>query len=200
MSVFQQVSRTKVRLSGLKTANSDLDGSLVLRDLRRRSLLSLLDEANHTFTDAIEHESEALVQRLMKVLSSMMTTSSIDDALAPSGKAKSWAKALKRVFMTCLRTKAQLALSERFYEFYIPPMGSESSTDLMMSELGGKVPSDEPVEICLMPAVIEYQAKDLGKELADLLVLSTDEIFVRKVRNDKVKGNVVSPAIVVLGS
>lgn len=144
-------------------------------------------------------QADVLTDQLLRLLCEMLPhTNSTAKHLAVEGEIRSWRKMLTQAFGMCLKLKTQLALSERLYELYTPPIGSVTSVDLMVDECGEEIETSRTIEICLMPAVVEYESKDLGMDFDDLLLLSAEDIFVTTQPERRLMGNVVSPAIVVL--
>jgi hypothetical protein len=116
------------------------------------------------------------------------------------GEAPKWAEIFHQVFSIALRLKTRLLLADRLYEFYFPQTGSNSSSSTMTDEARGEVPDGRVVDVCLMPAVIEYEPRSLGCTVDIMLCLLSKGVFVTVTDEQRLKGNVVSPAIVCLQS
>ena len=144
-------------------------------------------------------QADALADQLLKMLCEMLpNTNGTAKHLAVEGEIWPWRKILAQVFAMCLKLKTRLALSERLYELYTPLIGSVTSVGLMLDECGEEIETGQTVKICLMPAVVEYEAKDLGMDFDDFLLLPTEDIFVTTRPERRSMGHVVSPAVVVL--
>jgi hypothetical protein len=144
-------------------------------------------------------QADALADQLLRMLCKMLpNTNGTTKHLAVEGETRPWRKILAQAFAMCLKLKTQLALSERLYELYTPSIGSLTSVGLMVDECGEKIETGQTIEICLMPTVVEYEAKDLGMDFDDFLLLSTEDIFVTTQPERRSMGDVVSPAIVIL--
>lgn len=137
-----------------------------------------------------------MAEQVLKVIDSMQPTASHKQRSASDARQR----ALKQLFILMLRLRTHLALSERLYELRPTPIDASLEGDLMVDEMGDTIHPESTVETCLMPAVIEYELKDVNVRLADFLLLSTEEIFLKESPGSKRKGQVVSPAIVLVSS
>jgi hypothetical protein len=113
-------------------------------------------------------------------------------------EAPKWTKIFSQIFSIGFRLKTRLLLADKLYEFYFPQTGSNSSSSTMTDEARNKVPDSRMVDLCLMPAVIEYEPQSLGCDVNIVLCLLSRGVFVIATEEQRLKGNVVSPAIVCL--
>ncbi|KEF50876.1 uncharacterized protein A1O9_13072 [Exophiala aquamarina CBS 119918] len=178
-----------------------MNGVQILRDLRRKNLQSLVENPNGQFAAAIAEQADSLAEQLLELLYSMVTdAANAANGLGSQAEMLPWKEILAGTFATCLKLKARMGLSERLYELYSPSIDSTTVPTLMVDELGRTLDNvGQKVEICLMPAVVEYKPEDLGMKMENLLLLPNEEIFIASSSEDsKSKGIVVAPAIVAL--
>ncbi|KIW12808.1 hypothetical protein PV08_07995 [Exophiala spinifera] len=172
------------------------NGLQTLRDLRRNGLYSLIEKTNNPFLCCITEQATCMAEQVLKVLDSMMPTTSHERR----SESEARQTALKQLFILMLRLRTHLALSERLYELRLTPIDTSLEGESMVDEMGNTIQPESTVETCLMPAVIEYELKNVNVPLEDFLLLSTGEIFLKESPESKPKGQVVSPAIVLVAS
>lgn len=194
-----QKSESTSKTAGVSMSSakvSSTDGFEVLRDLTRTSLLSLTEEHNSSLGSLITADAERHAASLTSTLVAMIHPRS------QRGKqeAPKWTKVFHHIFSIGFRLRTRLLLADRLYEFYFPKSGSNSSSSTMTNEARDKVPDDGVVDLCLMPAVIEYEPQNLGYTANMVFRLFSEGIFVTVTEEQRAKGNVASTAIVCLQS
>ena len=169
----------------------------MLRDLERKSLLAITSNSDGYSEQLFNDEATRLATSMTTMLSAMTTRATENTVQRRAiGGDRSWFKTFQRIFVACLKLKVRFALSNRQYEFYSPHIGQKTSSRLMADEVGNPCVDNRVVDICMTPAVIEYKlvSSDPGSKMPVILA----EIFIGATDEQRLKGEVVSPAIVAV--
>lgn len=95
-----------------------------------------------------------------------------------------------------MKLETRLGLAERFYEFYTPKINSKTRPKLMVDEGGNSVTEHGTVEICMMPAVIEYRPEQICQHSDMPVGLSPNGMYISATETQRLEGDILSPAIV----
>ena len=152
----------------------------------------------------VANEADALTDRCLKALLPIRApdqrhlVTSLDKWIESRPGVIPIRELLGEAFTCALKLRRGLQLTERYSEFYSPVPGLTATENCAVTTDDSIVEAHHVIDLCLMPAVVEY---DPGGFMADGMwesVLCGEQNLISATEVQRRKGRVVRPSVVVL--
>ncbi|RDL35839.1 uncharacterized protein BP5553_06451 [Venustampulla echinocandica] len=184
-------------------------GFSTLRNIHRATWVSLMYENPEQIRHVFTSEAADLTNRFLTTLEPLIVpvdeskhTPAIDDWISSTRDGQPGHRVVLQIFTASLKLKARLPLTEQYYEFLSPVLGTSFSRDLMAVDgedvMDMDIADDSISQFSIMPAIIEYPMSVFITETEDEAALFGPHNFVRATATEREKGRVVCPAILTL--
>ena len=186
-------------------ANEHLAELKLLQGLYCKAWSSLMKGRPETLQSIVRIEAEERARQLLRVLSLYIKRSESSHDHRPLKTSEDWIKTTKNgrsrfkliveLFVSCIKFRDSLKMSEHYYELYYP-----TSSEIQFMETDANPDGDSRnIDFYFAPAILQYESNIFRDIKTVGSILLGHRNVVRATDEQRTESKVICPAVVVLG-